>query len=87
MCLSVPAKVIEIEKNLATVELGGTKTKVSLDLVEDIKINDYVLVHTGFALQKIDEEEAERTLELFDEFEDFNQELDALEKEKNERII
>lgn len=87
MCLSVPAKVIEIEENLAMVELGGTKTKVSLDLVEDIEINDYVLVHTGFALQKIDEEEAKRTLELFDEFEDFNHELDALEKEQNERII
>ena len=86
MCLSIPAKVEKIENDMATVSVGGTTYEASLQMVEDVQIGDYVLIHTGFALQKISEEEAKATLEVFQEFEEFNQKLDEEEKEKGERI-
>jgi hydrogenase expression/formation protein HypC len=64
MCLSVPAKVILVEGISAKVSIGGTLIDISLHLVDDIKPGDYVLVHTGFALQKVSEEEALETIEL-----------------------
>jgi len=64
MCLAVPMKVIEIEDNEAVVELGGLKKKINLGLLEKIDVGDYVIVHAGFAIQKLDEEEAEKTLSL-----------------------
>jgi hydrogenase expression/formation protein HypC len=64
MCLSIPAKVVSIEGNTARVSVGGTLVKVALHLVDDVDIGDYVLVHTGFALQKVSEEEALETIEL-----------------------
>lgn len=64
MCLAVPMKVIEIEDNEAVVELGGLKKKINLGLLEKIDVGDYVIVHAGFAIQKLDEEEAEKTLAL-----------------------
>ena len=70
MCLSVPAKVIEIKGNMAEVSVGGTIFKAGLQLVEDVEIGDYVLLHTGFAIQKISEKEAIETLRLLTEIED-----------------
>lgn len=68
MCLGVPAEVLEIRENdLALVEIGGVKREVSLMLVEGVKRGDYVLVHAGFAIEKINEEEAGKTLELLEE--------------------
>ena len=64
MCLGIPGKVIEIEKNVAKVDVGGMLRDVSLDLCPDVSIGEYVLIHTGFAIQKVDEEEATETLEL-----------------------
>lgn len=64
MCLSVPAKVIETDGTIAKVTIGGSIIDVSLQLVENIEIGDYVLVHTGFALEKIDEEEAQKNLAM-----------------------
>jgi len=64
MCLGIPGKVIEIEKNLAKVDVGGLLRDVSLDLCPDVSIGEYVLIHTGFAIQKVDEDEAKETLEL-----------------------
>ncbi len=64
MCLGVPGKVIEIEKNVAKVDVGGLLREVSLDLCPDVSVGEYVLIHTGFAIQKVDEEEAKETLEL-----------------------
>ena len=64
MCLAVPAKIESIEGNEAKVNLAGTYLRTSLDLLDNIKIGDYVLVHAGYAIQKIDEEEAIKTLEL-----------------------
>jgi hydrogenase expression/formation protein HypC len=76
MCLSIPAKVISIENNMATVSIGGTEYKASLQIIEDVVVGDYILLHTGFAIQKLDAEEAEATLKLFEEFAALNRKLD-----------
>jgi hydrogenase expression/formation protein HypC len=67
MCLAMPAKVVAIdsESDNATVLLGEVKKEISLALVEDVAVDDFVLIHVGYALNKVSEEEAEKTLELF----------------------
>lgn len=71
MCLAMPTRVIEIDDNgLATVELDGVQKKISLALIDGVEIGDYVIVHVGFALQKLDPVEAEKTLDLFREMAD-----------------
>jgi len=72
MCLSIPGKVISVDGDKAIVSVGGTEYETSLQLLEDVKIDDYVLIHTGFAIQKLDEEEALETLRLFNEMEESN---------------
>jgi hydrogenase expression/formation protein HypC len=64
MCLSVPGKIIRIKKNMARVDVGGTLRDISLDLCPEVSIGEYVLIHAGFAIQKVDEEEAKETLDL-----------------------
>ena len=63
MCLAVPGQVLDMHEQMATVDVAGVKRQVCLDLVEEVKVGDYVLVHVGFALQKIDERVAMETLE------------------------
>ncbi|MCP5039194.1 MAG: HypC/HybG/HupF family hydrogenase formation chaperone [Rhodobacteraceae bacterium] len=66
MCLAIPAKVLRLRADgLADVELEGVIKEVSLELVDDAKPGDYVIVHVGYALAKLDQAEAARTLELF----------------------
>ncbi len=69
MCLALPAKIIAIDEDLAmaTVAVGEVNKEISIVLVEDIRIGDFVLIHVGFALNKISPEEAEKTLLLFAE--------------------
>ena len=68
MCLAVPARVVELlDEDRATVSLGGVKVACSLALVEGVEVGDYVIVHVGYALSKLDPEEAERTLALLAE--------------------
>ncbi len=68
MCLAIPARVEQLTAdNNAIVNLGGVRKEVSLALVEAVAVGDYVIVHVGYALQKLDEEEALRTLALFAE--------------------
>ena len=63
MCLSIPAKITEIKDgNIAIAEVGGACREIGLDLIEDPKVGEYVLIHTGYAIEKIDEEEAMETL-------------------------
>lgn len=70
MCLAVPGRVVEInDDDTALVDFSGASKRISLALVEDVAPEDYVLVHVGFALQRIDPEEAERTLALIAEME------------------
>jgi hydrogenase expression/formation protein HypC len=64
MCLSVPGRVVEIQNNMAKVEVGGVLREVSMDVCPDAAVGDYVLIHTGFAIQKLDEKEALETLDL-----------------------
>lgn len=67
MCLAVPMKVIEIKGEQAVVEMGGVRKTIGIQLLENVKVNDYVIVHAGFAIQKLDRKEAEETLSLFRE--------------------
>ena len=68
MCLAIPAKVVEIAVgDQAIVDLGGVRKDVSLALVEDVAVGDYVIVHVGYALTRLDPEEAEKTLALMAE--------------------
>ena len=64
MCLGIPGKIIVIEKNVAKVDVGGLLRDVSIDLCPDVSVGEYVLIHTGFAIQKVDEEEAKETMEF-----------------------
>jgi len=64
MCLSIPGKVVSLNGNTAEVDVGGTITRAQTDLLENVKVGDYLLVHTGFAIQKYDKKDAEETLGL-----------------------
>ena len=67
MCLGIPGKVVSIKEDLAEVDFGGIRKKVSLLLCPDVIEGDYVLVHVGFAIQSLEKEEALETLRLFEE--------------------
>ena len=68
MCLAIPAKVVQkLENDQALVEVGGVRNRISLLLVEDVTVGDYVIVHVGFAIAPLNAEEAAKTLALFDE--------------------
>ena len=69
LCLAFPAKVIEIKDSLAKVELSGVTRDVSLMLLPEAKLGDYVLVHAGFAMQVVQKQEVDEMLALFDEME------------------
>jgi hydrogenase expression/formation protein HypC len=86
MCLSIPARVESIEGDMAMVSVGGIEYRASLQMIEGVQTGDYILLHTGFAIQKISEEEAMETIRLFQEFEELNQEMDEEEKATGKRI-
>jgi hydrogenase expression/formation protein HypC len=68
MCLAIPALVVELlPADMARIELDGVRKEISLALVEDVAVGDYVIVHVGYALQKLDPDEATQTLALFAE--------------------
>ena len=68
MCLAIPARIIELlDGDQCRVELGGVRKEISLALVDDVAVGDYVIVHVGYALTKLDPEEAAQTLALFAE--------------------
>lgn len=72
MCLAVPAEVIEIlDNDLVTIDVGGAKSRINVSLVDGVSVGDFVLVHAGFAIEKVDETEARRTMELFEQLEQF----------------
>jgi len=68
MCLGVPGNIVSIEGNSADVNFGGITRRVSLMLCPDVEVGDYVLVHVGFAIQRLEKEDALETLRLFEEF-------------------
>lgn len=67
MCLAIPSKIVEIENNMATLDVDGVKRKASLLLLENPKVGEYVIVHAGFAINRIDESAAMETLKLLRE--------------------
>ena len=67
MCLAIPSKILEIRSDLGTVDVDGVQKEVNLQLVEDPRVGDYVIVHAGFAIHKIDETEALEALKILRE--------------------
>lgn len=73
MCLAIPAQVVELrEGDNAVVDLAGVRKEISLSLVDNVAVGDYVIVHVGYALNKLDPEEAAKTLALFAELSQAN---------------
>ena len=64
MCLSVPAKIVQVESNRAKAEVGGLLREISIDLCPEVVVGEFVLIHAGFAIQRLDEKEAKETLDL-----------------------
>ena len=79
MCLAIPSKITKIENNMATIDVDGVQRQASLLLLEDAKVGEYVIVHAGFAIQKIDESAAQETLSLLREA------AELVEKKEGER--
>jgi len=78
MCIAVPSKIIEINNSLATVDVYGARKEISLLLLpEEAKIGDYVLVHAGFAIQKVDEAAARDALNLLQELSEKMEEVNG----------
>lgn len=71
MCLAIPAQISELhEGNMATVDILGVTREISVDLTPSVQVGDYVLVHAGFAIEVVDEQFAQETLDLIREFPD-----------------
>jgi hydrogenase expression/formation protein HypC len=67
MCLAIPSKIVKIENNVATIDVDGVKREASLLLIENPEVGDYVIVHAGFAINEINEEDALESLKLLKE--------------------
>ena len=76
MCLGIPAKVIEVgQQKQGKIDYLGTRFKTNFSLLEDIKPGDWVIVHASFAISKLNEEEAKKTLELIKKFSESTQDI------------
>ncbi len=89
MCLGIPGQIVELdphEDNLAIVEVGEVRRQVNIACIVDEEhpptscVGEWVLIHVGFALARIDPEEAKRTIELFNEMSDVQEELEAMQQ-------
>ncbi len=68
MCLAIPVKITQVESpETAMASVGGVLRKIDISLVDDVSVDDYVILHVGFALSKLDEAQAEKTLKLMSE--------------------
>jgi len=81
MCLAIPGKIVEIvdvENSIAKVEVGGVKRNVNIGMLDkdEARVGDYVLIHVGFAMSKVDEKEAEETLRTLQELGQYQEELE-----------
>jgi hydrogenase expression/formation protein HypC len=70
VCLAVPGKIISIKGNTAAVDIEGVTTEADISLLDNVEVGDYVIIHTGFAIQRYDEEDALETLRLLKEMSD-----------------
>ena len=83
MCLAIPGKIIEIvdaENQIAKVDVGGVRRNINIGMIDDTKVGDYVLIHVGFAMTKIDEQQAEETLRVLKEIGEYDAEFDQFSK-------
>jgi hydrogenase expression/formation protein HypC len=79
MCLAIPGRIVEIvdeADDIAKVEVGGVRRNINVSLLDTVRVGDYVLIHVGFALSKVDEHEAAETLRLLEELGSYQDELD-----------
>lgn len=67
MCLAIPAKIVDIDNQSATVEVGGVTRQASIVLLPDARLGNYILIHAGFAISLVDEAEALETIKLFEQ--------------------
>lgn len=81
MCLAIPSKIVKIENGMGTIDVDGVQRTCSLLLVEDARVGDWVIVHAGFALHKIDEAAAMESLQILKEAAAFVDEKQRLENE------
>jgi hydrogenase expression/formation protein HypC len=78
MCLAIPGKIVEMvdaENQIAKVDVGGVRRNVNIGMLDDISVGDYVLIHVGFAMSKVDEKEAEETLRLLQDLGSYEEEM------------
>ncbi|MHA1863636.1 MAG: HypC/HybG/HupF family hydrogenase formation chaperone [Candidatus Thorarchaeota archaeon] len=76
MCLAVPALVQSIDGDYAQVDFGGASKKVCVTLLPELEVGEYVIIHTGYAIEKMKPEEAKKTLELFEQMAEMAAEMD-----------
>ncbi|HEY6805573.1 MAG TPA: HypC/HybG/HupF family hydrogenase formation chaperone [Pyrinomonadaceae bacterium] len=84
MCLAIPGKIVEIvdpENRIAKVEVGGVRRNVNIGMLseDDARVGDYVLIHVGFAMSKVDEKEAEETLRMLKQLGEYQNELEQFQ--------
>ena len=70
MCLSLPARVVSVDGEMAEVSVGGTCFRAGIQMVDDVRVGDYLLLHAGFAIEKLSEEDALETLRILKEMDD-----------------
>ncbi len=78
MCLAIPGKIIEMvdaENNIAKVDVGGVRRNINTGMLDGTKVGDYVLIHVGFAMSKIDEQQAEETLRILKDLGEYQAEI------------
>jgi hydrogenase expression/formation protein HypC len=81
MCLAIPGKIVEMvdeENHIAKVDVGGVRRNVNTGMLDDVRVGDYVLIHVGFAMSKVDERVAEETLRLLQEIGSYEDEIEQL---------
>lgn len=82
MCLSIPGQVVSINDDIAKISVGGSEVEAGIQLLDEVKVGDFVLVHSGFALQVISEEEANNMLEVIRELDEIADEVHTKEMNK-----
>jgi hydrogenase expression/formation protein HypC len=88
MCLAIPGRVVEIVDEaggVAKVEVGGVRRNVNIALLDAVGVGDYVLIHVGFALSRVDEREAVETLRLLEELGSYQDEFDQFKNDQQDR--
>lgn len=82
MCLSIPGKIISVDGEIAKISVGGSEVEAGIQLLDEVQEGDYVLVHSGFALQVISEQEAQNMLEVIRELDEVAEEVHSQEMQK-----